>query len=37
MAMLGGTLGNANYLAMMLLMGLPFCLFVCAPDQECHL
>jgi O-antigen ligase len=27
-ALLGGTLGNANYLAMMLLMGLPFCLFV---------
>jgi O-antigen ligase len=28
MALLGGTLGNANYLALMLLMGLPFCLFV---------
>ena len=28
MALLGGTLGNANYLAMMLLMGVPFCLFV---------
>jgi O-antigen ligase len=28
MAFLGGTLGNSNYLAMMLLMGLPFCLFV---------
>lgn len=27
-ALLGGTLGNANYLAMMLLMGAPFCLFV---------
>lgn len=27
-ALLAGTLGNANYLAMMLLMGLPFCLFV---------
>jgi O-antigen ligase len=27
-ALLGGTLGNANDLAMMLLMGLPFCLFV---------
>ena len=27
-SMLGGTLGNANYLAMILLMGLPFCLFV---------
>jgi O-antigen ligase len=27
-ALLGGTLGNANYLALMLLMGLPFCLFV---------
>jgi O-antigen ligase len=27
-ALLGGTLGNSNYLAMMLLMGLPFCLFV---------
>lgn len=24
----GGTLGNANYLALMLLMGAPFCLFV---------
>jgi O-antigen ligase len=28
MALLGGTLGNANYLALILLMGLPFCLFV---------
>ncbi|HLY17772.1 MAG TPA: O-antigen ligase family protein [Bryobacteraceae bacterium] len=28
MALLGGTLANANYLAMMLLMGVPFCLFV---------
>lgn len=28
MALLGGTLGNANYLAMMLLMGMPFCLLV---------
>lgn len=28
LALLGGTLGNANYLAMMLLMGVPFCLFV---------
>jgi O-antigen ligase len=28
MALLGGTLGNANYLALMLLMGVPFCLFV---------
>jgi len=28
MALLGGTLGNANYLAMTLLMGVPFCLFV---------
>lgn len=27
-ALLGGTLGNANYLALMLLMGVPFCLFV---------
>lgn len=27
-ALLGGTLGNANDLAMMLLMGVPFCLFV---------
>jgi O-antigen ligase len=27
-ALLGGILGNANYLALMLLMGLPFCLFV---------
>jgi O-antigen ligase len=27
-ALMGGTLGNANYLAMMLLMGAPFCLFV---------
>ena len=27
-ALLGGTLGNANYLALILLMGLPFCLFV---------
>jgi len=27
-ALLGGTLGNANDLAMMLLMGAPFCLFV---------
>jgi len=28
MALVGGTLGNANDLAMMLLMGAPFCLFV---------
>src|SRR5580658_120464 len=28
MALLGGTLGNANYLALLLLMGVPFCLFV---------
>lgn len=28
MALLGGTLGNANYLALILLMGVPFCLFV---------
>jgi O-antigen ligase len=28
LALLGGTLGNANYLAMMLLMGVPFCLLV---------
>jgi O-antigen ligase len=28
MALLGGTLGNANYLAIMLLMGVPFCVFV---------
>ena len=28
MALLEGTLGNANYLALMLLMGAPFCLFV---------
>jgi len=28
LALLGGTLGNANYLALMLLMGVPFCLFV---------
>jgi O-antigen ligase len=28
MALTGGTLGNANYLALMLLMGVPFCLFV---------
>jgi O-antigen ligase len=28
LSLLGGTLGNANYLAMMLLMGVPFCLFV---------
>ena len=28
MALLGGTLANANYLALILLMGLPFCLFV---------
>ena len=28
LALLGDTLGNANYLAMMLLMGVPFCLFV---------
>jgi len=28
MAFLAGTLGNANYLAMILLMGMPFCLFV---------
>jgi len=28
MALLGGTLGNANYLALMLLMGAPFCLYV---------
>jgi O-antigen ligase len=27
MSLLGGTLGNANYLALMLLMGVPFCLF----------
>src|ERR1022692_2114887 len=27
-ALLGGTLGNANDLAMMMLMGVPFCLFV---------
>jgi len=27
-ALLAGTLGNANYLALILLMGLPFCLFV---------
>jgi O-antigen ligase len=27
-ALLAGTLGNANYLALMLLMGAPFCLFV---------
>jgi len=27
-ALMGGTLGNANYLALILLMGLPFCLFV---------
>jgi len=27
-ALLGGTLGNANYLALVLLMGAPFCLFV---------
>lgn len=27
-ALLAGTLGNANYLALMLLMGVPFCLFV---------
>jgi len=27
-ALLTGTLGNANYLALILLMGLPFCLFV---------
>jgi O-antigen ligase len=27
-ALLGGTLGNANYLALMLLIGAPFCLFV---------
>jgi O-antigen ligase len=27
-ALVGGILGNANYLALMLLMGLPFCLFV---------
>ncbi len=27
-ALLGGTLGNANYLAIMLLMGAPFCLLV---------
>ena len=27
-SLLGGTLGNANYLALILLMGLPFCLFV---------
>ena len=27
-ALMGGTLGNANYLALVLLMGLPFCLFV---------
>jgi O-antigen ligase len=28
MALLEGTLGNANYLALLLLMGAPFCLFV---------
>jgi len=28
MSLLGGTLGNANYLALMLLMGVPFCLLV---------
>jgi len=28
LALLAGTLGNANYLALMLLMGVPFCLFV---------
>jgi O-antigen ligase len=28
MALLRGTLGNANYLALILLMGVPFCLFV---------
>lgn len=28
LALMGGTLANANYLAMMLLMGVPFCLFV---------
>jgi O-antigen ligase len=28
LALLAGTLGNANYLAMILLMGMPFCLFV---------
>lgn len=28
MAMVAGTLGNANYLAMILLMGLPFCVLV---------
>jgi len=28
LALLGGTLGNANDLAMMLLMGVPFCVFV---------
>jgi O-antigen ligase len=28
MALLGGTLRNANYLALLLLMGVPFCLFV---------
>ena len=28
MALLEGTLGNANFLALILLMGLPFCLFV---------
>ena len=28
MALLAGTLGNANYLALILLMGVPFCLFV---------
>ena len=27
-SLLAGTLGNANYLALMLLMGMPFCLFV---------
>jgi O-antigen ligase len=27
-ALLSGTLGNSNYLAMILLMGVPFCLFV---------
>jgi len=28
LALLGGTLANANYLALILLMGVPFCLFV---------
>jgi O-antigen ligase len=28
MGLVGGTLGNANYLALMLLMGAPFCLYV---------